>query len=165
MSSSIKCLVALGGLFILTSCTTGRIPNYLAPSSSEPRALAKFEYDSRHPISTGRILSFDGAFMCDQNLPNSQKLFQRGRGNPLIADLNTEGTWIFAGKIIKLHGYAVTSVTALCETAGSFTPKADADYIIRLVQTGEKSCTLEVLNSESRTLADGFTPIVCEKNR
>lgn len=165
MNNQIMLFVALSSVLNLASCTTGRIPDYSAPAPAEPRAFAKFEYDSKYPISSGRILSFDGTFVCGRDLPNSQKLFQRGRGNPLISELNTEGTWIRAGKAINLHGYAITSATARCEIAGSFVPKAGSVYTVRLVQTSEKSCTLDVFEGEARALATGFSPIACEKGK
>jgi hypothetical protein len=165
MNIPLKYFVTLSSVLILASCTTGRIADYPAPSPTEPRAFAKFEYDSKYPISTGRILSFDGTFVCGKDLPNSQKLFQRGRGNPLISELNTEGTWIRAGKGLNLHGYAVTSASARCEIAGSFVPKAGSAYTVRLVQTGEKSCTLDVLEGETRALVTGFVKIECEKGK
>ena len=154
-------LMCLASALLLEGCASK--PIYEAPLPSEPRAFVKFEYDSVYPISTGDVQSFDGEFLCgDHDLANSKMLYRHGRGNPLITDINPDGTWIHADKIINVRGYAITSYSARCKTAGSFIPKYGDSYTIRLVQTGEKTCKLEVINSKTKAQVKDFTAMKCE---
>lgn len=155
VSNTLACIA-----FSLVGCTT--VPTYTAPTDSQQRAAIKFEYHSIYPISTGQVLTFEGQQICNEPIPNPQKLFVRGRGNPLISDINSNGTYAPAGKELNLHAIAITSASALCFSSGAFTPKAGASYTVKLSQVEASSCVLEILEGETLSPVQDFKPLACQ---
>jgi len=162
MKKSLLLLGCLVNVTLLSGCAAK--PVYVAPASNEPRAFAKFEYVSQFSMTAGQLITYDGEFICgDHEMQNSQRLYMHGKNNPLIRDINTEGSWIRAGKNFTFYGYAVISTVNRCKIGGSFTPADGGNYTIRLTQPSPKGCELEVLDSKTNTLVEGFKTTRCDQ--
>jgi|GEM_PF-4916050 len=149
-------------LVSMSGCSSGP-PTYSPSASLENRAYFKFEYNSSYPISVGTVLVYQGATSCARHPPGSEQLFTRARGNPLIPDVNLEGTWLTAGKSTSFIARAVTSVTSQCMVAGTITPRSDVRYLIRLNQQTNTLCTLELFENESTVVSNDYTVQDCPR--
>lgn len=145
-----------------TGCVT-QPPTYVSPASADAKAFVKFELTSQYPITVGQVFIFEGG-TCNSSPSTGQKLFVRGRGNPLVSDINTDGVWLPAGKTVFLTGRAITSVSHTCAANATFTPRANVKYQLYLNQNSsgvQDVCALEVYEEGAANQSSDFAAVTC----
>jgi hypothetical protein len=153
---------------LLTACA-GVPVNYVPPSATVERAFVTFEYRGGYafPVSTAQILAYEeGSLECKLR-PGGNRLFARGRGNPIVADVNLEGTWLAAGKPLFLVAQGITSVKHMCAAFGTFTPRAGVSYAMVVEHQSpyegyRDTCILHVLEAgDPQKRSADYVPLDC----
>jgi hypothetical protein len=149
MGKSALAVVAL----LLTGCTIGQ--RYHVPNETQERSTLKFVYSGKYKGNSylPHVAAFyhdDKPSMCSAAPEGGHRLAVFSRGNPLVAEINTNGLPIAAGRPFRIRAAHIpVRPEDGCIRVVSFVPRAGSNYEVAFIQTGPNACSLKLSETQS----------------